>query len=722
MKRLIILFQILVFLQVNIYAIYYKVGSFQTSGRVVSLDIKGDYVYTAKYTGLIEIINVSDPEQPQFTGSIQLTDYIPGVIGRITVSDTLAFILGNDSVHIVNVADPFMPVYAGGIDRGKTSDIVISNNLAYITGYGGLSIYDISNIQSIQLLSSPGGNFDGMCLNDSLLYGVRSGSPNSLYIINVSDPENPVLIFEGIDLPIGSFADIAFSGFFVFIVNSRHFWSIDVHNPVNPVMTDTLKGVQSSNKIYLQADRAFINHSYAGIRVVDISDPTSLATLGVFDTPGFSEQVVIENNIAYVADSYNGLQIIDVTDNSNSYMVSSLQTSYMAKGIDACDDFAYIAKHGYLGLDVIDISDVNEPVLSGSYFSGIGRADNISVLNNHLCLTRGYPIPEVLFIDISVPSNPVLLNQVKLVYGALFGPVPVFQTVSYAFVGSGNTLNIFDISDFSNPVFVAKYIAADQITDIVVEGNIGYISVEESGIEIIDVENIISPQFIGLYNTPGNAMKMTLQSDKLIVADGFGGVQILDISNPSSPLLMKSIKPHDNSIINTRPLIVDNKLIIVDMEWNELFTYSIADFNNIQLLSSFRLNVEINNLIYHNESFIGTMNNYGMIILKNSAILSIEENEVSSNSESELSIYPNPFKSSVTISFNLNEKSFVNVEIYSLTGMKIKTIIKEFTEAGLHNVFWDGTDVNKNAIQSGTYIVRIRNGKESIVRKVLLMR
>lgn len=718
MKRIVIFIQILFLIQVNCYAVYNKIADFKTNGCVNSLDVKGEYVYTTKRSGLMEIINISDPEQPQLTGSIQLYDWIDGIV----VSDTMAFIFYSDSILFVNVADPFAPAYIGSIYGLNLSDIIIRNNIAYIASFSYLYIYDISDIQSPQLLGTLNSNFDGICINDSILYGVKSGCPNSLSVISVSDPENPVVIGGGINLSIGSYADIEFSDFYLYIVNSRDLLSIDVHDPVNPVVVDTLKGVQSANGIHIQDDRAYISHSTSGVRVVDISDPYTLSTLGYFDTPGGCRQAVPKDNTVYVADSFSGLQIFDVTDSSNSYMVSSLQTSYMAKALGVSDNFAYIAKYGYYGLDVVDVSNVNEPLLTGSYFGQIGRADNISILNNHLCLSREYPLPKVLFIDISTPSNPTLLNQVDLINSTFNGPIAVFQTTSYAFVGTADTLNIFDIADFSNPVLVAKYTTTDQITDIVVEGYTCYVSLGGNGIEVIDLDNIISPQFLGSYDTPSNAVKMTLYADKLIVADGYGGIQILDVSNPSSPQLMESIKPHNNSTINAKPLIVDNKLIIVDMEWNELFTYSIADFNNIQLLSSLRINVEINDLTYHNGSFIGTMSFYGMTILKSSAILYIDENEADNKLQSNLKIYPNPFKSSTVINFNLREKSFVNIEVYSQTGMKVKNLIHKVIDDGSHNVIWDGTDANNSMVKSGTYIVRIRYGKNNDVRKVLLFR
>ncbi len=718
LRPLIIIFNIVLLFQAyNSYAVYFKLSDYNSGGRIVSLDINGDFVYTAKYDGLLEIINISDPEQPQLVGSIQL----PDVSGRIIVADTMAFILGQTDIHMVNIANPSTPVYAGSIDFGRASDIIILNNLAYIAGYYDFQILDISDILFPQLLGSVYGKLDGICLKDTLIYGVHSSSPNNLRIINIAEPQNPVIISNNFELPIGSSADIAFSGFHVYIVNSRHFWSINVDDPANPVMTDTLIVEDHTNNIYIQDNKAIINHGRSGIKIIDISDPSSLTALGYYDTPGFSVQVVASDNIAYVADSYSGLQIIDITDNDIPYLVSSFQTISWARGMDVHDDFLYLAD-GYAGLDVVDISNVFDPILTGTYFNGIGSSDNVSILNNNLCFSRDYMKSELLFIDITIPCNPILLHQVDLTTTFPTEPTAIFQTDSHVFVGDENTLRIYDVADFSNPVMIATYTTPAPITDVIVANNKAYISIRKNGIEIINLENINSPQFLSSYNTPGDAEKITLQSDILIVADGESGFQILDVSNPASPFLLESIKPHDNSNIKVKPLIVDNKMVIIDKEWNEIFTYNISDFNNIQLLSSLRLNAEIYKLIYHAELFLCSINCYGMIMLENSAILSVNENKNYNDDRNDVNIYPNPFKFRTTIRYNLKEKSFVSIEIFNQSGMKIKSLINEIKDAGANNVTWDGTDGNKKEVASGFYIVNIRHQKKNEKRKILLMR
>jgi len=717
--QIIILKIIAIFFTYNSYAVYYKLSDYHSGGRVVSLDIKGDYLYTAKYDGLIEIINISDPEQPQLAASIQVPDYVPGVARRVVVSDTLAFVLGQNQIHILDISLPTSPQYSGSMDIGWSSDIIIAGNIAYITGYQGY-IMDISNIQSPQQVGTFY-NFDAMTMHDTLIYGVNSGSPHSLYIINVANPLNPVLLNSDINLMIGSNADIGYRNGYVYIAQS-HFWSIDVNDPSNPVVVDTLDIENTANKIHILNDKAIINNSVSGIKVIDISDPAHLSSLGYYDSPGGAEQVVVKDDIAYIGNGYSGLQIIDISDNTNPTLISTFQTHSQAKGIGISNNIVYLAD-GYAGLDVIDIYDIYDPIQSGTCFNGIGWSDNVSINNNNLCFSHRYPWPDLLFIDITNPANPALLHQVDLsAMVSIYGSIALFQTNSNVFVGAGDTLLIYDISDFSNPVLSAKYGASDQITDVVVEGNTGYISIGENGIEIIDLENINSPQMLSSYNTDGTAEQILLQSGILIIADGKGGFSIIDVSIPISPYLLDSFMPNYNSNILAKPVIVGNKLIIVDNEWNEIFTYDISDFNNIQLLSSLRLNSEIYKLIYNSGYFMCSINYYGMIILDNSPILSNNEIIMNKKVENEFDVYPNPFNKSTNINFTLQERSQVIIEIFNHEGKKIKSLINEYKDQGIYNINWDGTDNIGHNVQTGFYIIEIRNGMKNESKKVMMIK
>ncbi len=77
--------------------------------------------------------------------------------------------------------------------------------------------------------------------------------------------------------------------------------------------------------------------------------------------------------------------------------------------------------------------------------------------------------------------------------------------------------------------------------------------------------------------------------------------------------------------------------------------------------------------------------------------------------------YPNPFKSITTIRYNIAEMSNVKLDIYSINGQLIKSLINTNQNAGYYSIQWDGKNQN-NQIFSGQYICKlsIRNKNKAI--------
>jgi Secretion system C-terminal sorting domain len=79
--------------------------------------------------------------------------------------------------------------------------------------------------------------------------------------------------------------------------------------------------------------------------------------------------------------------------------------------------------------------------------------------------------------------------------------------------------------------------------------------------------------------------------------------------------------------------------------------------------------------------------------------------------------FPNPFNPTTTISFALPEKASVRLEIFNLLGQRVAILAdREFT-AGNHSLTWEAANA-----PSGIYFYRLNAGKESITRKMLLMK
>lgn len=89
----------------------------------------------------------------------------------------------------------------------------------------------------------------------------------------------------------------------------------------------------------------------------------------------------------------------------------------------------------------------------------------------------------------------------------------------------------------------------------------------------------------------------------------------------------------------------------------------------------------------------------------------------------DISISPNPFNPSTTISFSLPKSKKVALIIYSALGQQVKTLIEGSSlNAGSHRVAWDGTDETGNAVASGSYIAVLQTGDSRTARSMIMLK
>jgi spore coat protein A len=87
-----------------------------------------------------------------------------------------------------------------------------------------------------------------------------------------------------------------------------------------------------------------------------------------------------------------------------------------------------------------------------------------------------------------------------------------------------------------------------------------------------------------------------------------------------------------------------------------------------------------------------------------------------------LSTYPNPFNLTTQISYSLPVDSDVKLEIYNVTGQKVRTLIDEFQYAGAKSITWDGTNQSGQKVSSGVYFMRLSTVKGNSVLKMTLLK
>ena len=84
--------------------------------------------------------------------------------------------------------------------------------------------------------------------------------------------------------------------------------------------------------------------------------------------------------------------------------------------------------------------------------------------------------------------------------------------------------------------------------------------------------------------------------------------------------------------------------------------------------------------------------------------------------------YPNPFNSTTTISYQINKKEKVNIEIYNISGEHIITLVNNWQEPGKYKVVWNGKRENGEAISSGIYFIKLKAGNSIKNKKMILIK
>jgi len=84
--------------------------------------------------------------------------------------------------------------------------------------------------------------------------------------------------------------------------------------------------------------------------------------------------------------------------------------------------------------------------------------------------------------------------------------------------------------------------------------------------------------------------------------------------------------------------------------------------------------------------------------------------------------YPNPFNPMTTIAFDLAVSGRVRIDIYSVDGRRIRTLIDGSYVAGRHTEVWNGRDQAGRAVASGTYLYIMEGPGIKQTRRMLLIK
>jgi aminopeptidase N len=98
---------------------------------------------------------------------------------------------------------------------------------------------------------------------------------------------------------------------------------------------------------------------------------------------------------------------------------------------------------------------------------------------------------------------------------------------------------------------------------------------------------------------------------------------------------------------------------------------------------------------------------------------SLEERGIDSVS---MGINPNPFNAATRISFEISQPGRIAVDIFSVTGARVRALENKDVPPGYHEVEWDGKNNSGRSVSSGVYFVRLQTPEGGLVRKAVFLK
>ncbi len=165
--------------------------------------------------------------------------------------------------------------------------------------------------------------------------------------------------------------------------------------------------------------------------------------------------------------------------------------------------------------------------------------------------------------------------------------------------------------------------------------------------------------------------------------------------------------------------------------WQETFgvSYPIINDNSSDIRNMFTSgSVPHHVLINHEMKVVYTSRGYVMPPFGNDflAVLNNSLSELSTLSLSDILIpnnsgindcYPNPFNPSITINFELSDRSFTDISVYNLLGEKVDNLLSKYNLAGNHSIQW-----NASLFPTGVYFIKLVTPSFSEARKIIYLK
>ncbi|MEQ9304416.1 MAG: hypothetical protein RJQ14_10930, partial [Marinoscillum sp.] len=326
-------------------------------------------------------------------------------------------------------------------------------------------------------------------------------------------------------------------------------------------LTGHARSIVDPGKIFVYNNLILVGEEGHGIHIIDNSDPGSPTPLSFINIPG-NREYFVQDGFLYAESIYDMLKI-DIHDISNPSIVKRLKNAFSDPLVNSDGDVV-------ISFDLEEVTEtlsLDDPIFeyessdniyyydftstlippsavpasfAGNSSSGIGSVNRIVAYDDYVyAVSRQKMTVYASGGDFSQVFNEYKGWEMETVY-------PLGDRL---FVGARSSVDIYDISDRSNPVYLSGYahmtscdpvLPVNEATAYVTlrTGDFSECPGDENELLVIDIsESNFTNEItsIGMSSPYG----MTLIGDKLYVGEGENGLKVFDVSDRRSPVLLR---------------------------------------------------------------------------------------------------------------------------------------------------------------------------------------
>lgn len=449
------------------------------------------------------------------------------------------------------------------------------NNTAFVGGYKGLYIIDITDVTNPSILSFLPSTYYVRDVEVHNGYLYASGFNGGLGVLDYADPTNPTI--AGSVVTNFNKGDIVIENNTLWMASSYDGFSAwELTNPLQPTLLLSSQDYGQITGIEVFGSTLYLASPSQGLMTFDISNLPTIRQLAVYPLTGFSLRLHRDENLLALTNLYHGFSLFDLSNPAAPNSLSVFEANWPNRLVTLNNG---IALHcNATGFHVIEVGNAPNMTIK-AFFELPDVAQYCKKWDNYLCVNNS--MGSLMIMDVSNVQQPHKLMQKYLGLGFIVA----YAKDDLLFYNLYSKLFISDMSMPSNPVILDSLYGTTTITHVEKQGNLLFVA-DYDTLQVLDITDLHDPVRLATYEL-NSLMDMKVSEGKLVCAEN-SGFFFIDFSNPQEIIRSERVTNTYTSSIEVK----DNLAYLVSDVWPSIADYSLKVFNltnpnNIQQIGQY---------------------------------------------------------------------------------------------------------------------------------------